>query len=329
MEIQFHRASGRGAVRTIVLGPRGERAVMFAAAALVLMLSSLWITVPAVAVQNLRAERSAELAAESGRVATAWNAVRDTALRLRERAVASGDTLNRIAFLYRVPAAEWPRVLDPDRGLIASDDPLAIAGALPLYLRALERGRDVLLDREERDPSVSTDVPAILPIAATLFEPAAMFGPRTSPWTGREEFFPGIEIVAPAGTPVVAAGGGTVVFTGRVRPRAPGWLWRLGDIVVVSHGEAGATLYGHLSKVEVRRGRKVARGDRLGVIGATGWALSPMVHYQYWRRGEDGLAPTDPSYALLRRRLDLPLASLPRMLGTKFPGPIEALPGVP
>jgi murein DD-endopeptidase MepM/ murein hydrolase activator NlpD len=270
----------------------------------------------------------AALSSETRRVEDAWSGVRDAALRLRERAAFSGDTLTRIAYLYRVEPSEWPRVLDPDRGLLASDDPASVAAALPLYLRALERGRGVIAAREERDPSGARAVPAILPVSATLFEPAAVFGPRTSPWTGREEFFPGIEIAAPAGSPVVAAGGGTVVFTGRVRPRPAGWLWRLGNIVVVSHGDAGATLYGHLSKVEVRRGAKVSRGDRLGVIGATGWALSPMVHYQYWRRGEDGLHPTDPTYALLRRRLDLPLVSLPRMTATRFPGPIEQLPGV-
>ncbi|HEY7862190.1 MAG TPA: hypothetical protein VIE39_00930, partial [Thermoanaerobaculia bacterium] len=73
---------------------------------------------------------------------------------------------------------------------------------------------------------------------------------------------------------------------------------------------------------------QVARGDRLGLIGTTGWALSPMLHYQYWRRGEEGLHPTDPSYAFLMRRLDLPLASLPRMTATRFPGPIEDLPNL-
>jgi murein DD-endopeptidase MepM/ murein hydrolase activator NlpD len=329
VEIQFHRASGRGAVRTVALSGRGESLLLAAAALTVVAFCSLWFTVPAVALQRLRAGDARALERETRVVRTAWGRTRDSALALRERALVSGDALNRIAFLYGLTPSEWPRVLDPDRGLLVSEDPAATTEAMGLYLRALDRARETIARRDQEAPDVAAAVPVILPVAAGLFEPAAVFGPRTSPWTGREEFFPGIEIAAPAGSTVVAAGAGTIAFTGRIRPSPAGWLWRLGNLVVVSHGQSGATLYGHLSKVEVRRGAKIARGDRLGVVGTTGWALSPMVHYQYWHPGPEGLHPTDPLYCILDRRMERGLASLPRMWATKFPGGIESLPGVP
>jgi murein DD-endopeptidase MepM/ murein hydrolase activator NlpD len=235
--------------------------------------------------------------------------------------------LNRIAFLYGVDVHRWPRVLDPDAGLLARRPPDELPVALERFLRGLERGRALLADQEAADPGRPEKSPAILPVGAALYAPAALFGPRVSPWTGAEEFFRGIDLAAPAGSPVVAPGSGTVVFAGRVRPSPAGWLWRLGNLVILSHGDAGATLFGHLGRIEVRRGQSVRRGDGLGTVGSTGWAMSPQLHYEYWRYDGQSLRPTDPLFVILDRRVEPGSLSLGKMLATSAPGPVEPLPG--
>jgi murein DD-endopeptidase MepM/ murein hydrolase activator NlpD len=165
-----------------------------------------------------------------------------------------------------------------------------------------------------------------MPLASELVEPSAVFGPRVSPWTGTEEFFTGLDLAAPAGSAVIAPADGTVLFAGRVAASQRSRWWRFGNLVVVSHGEGGATLFGPLGRIEVRRGDHVRRGRRLGSVGATGWAMSPVLHYEYWREREGRLSPTDPRFAILDRRLDRHDVSLEKMDATSAPEPIEPLP---
>jgi murein DD-endopeptidase MepM/ murein hydrolase activator NlpD len=222
---------------------------------------------------------------------------------------------------------QWPLVLNPERLILARTGPEETVAALGPYLRGLEKGVAVLSDRERSDIELPNRVPAVLPFAGQPFEPDAYFGPRVSPWTGEEEFFPGVDMAAAAGSPVLAPGSGKVVFAGTLRHSLVGWFWRLGKVVVISHGSAGATVYGHLSKIDVRRGQQVSRGDRLGAVGATGWALSPQLHYEYWRLNGGSLRPTDPLFAGLDQRLGR-LVSLEQMQATSAPGPLDPLPGI-
>ena len=238
------------------------------------------------------------------------------------------DLLNRIAFLYEIPPARWPRALAPERGPLAGTGAESIARGLEICLRALERGREILESREGSDRDLPDRVPSRLPLAAQPFEPAAFFGPRVSPWTGQDEFFLGADIAAAQGVPVVAPGAGTVVFAGTARRSSSGWFWRLGNVIVLSHGGSGATVFGHLSKIDVRRGQRIARGQRLGAVGATGWAISPQLHYEYWRAAEGKLRPTDPLFAVLDRRPGRRPLSLEQMEVTSAPGPLDPLPGL-
>jgi murein DD-endopeptidase MepM/ murein hydrolase activator NlpD len=294
-----------------------------------LMAVSLWITVPTVLGRALRRERAASLTEEW---ATTRKARRDLEARaggLSDRALDAGDLLSRIAFLYDVTPARWPRTLNPESGVLVGGDPARIAQSLARYLSGLERGLALVAEREAADPSLPERTPALLPVVSDLVEPSAYFGPRVSPWTQTEEFFPGLELAAPAGSAVIAPAAGTVLFAGRVVPSAHSRLWRFGNLVVLSHGSGGATLFGHLARIDVRLGESVRRGQRLGSVGATGWAMSPTLHYQFWRsdRGE-ALAPTDPQFAILDRRFTRRGASLEKMLATSAPGPIEPPPGM-
>jgi murein DD-endopeptidase MepM/ murein hydrolase activator NlpD len=86
----------------------------------------------------------------------------------------------------------------------------------------------------------------------------------------------GIDIAADRGTPVLAAGGGVVTFAG----------WRSnggGYQVWISHGSNLYTTYNHMSSVSVHAGQRVSKGQRVGRVGATGWATGPHLHFEVWR----------------------------------------------
>jgi murein DD-endopeptidase MepM/ murein hydrolase activator NlpD len=328
MEFQFHPGSARATVRTLPLSNSGQRALVLLSGLLALLAISLWFTVPLVLAHQSREDLFPRLSQEIAARRAEREEVIARAQALKRRVLDTGDLLNRIAFLYDLPSAAWPRLLNPERPVLISDDPDRAAATLDLYLRGLEKAREMLEQRERTDPDLARRAPAIFPFAGTPFEPSSFFGPRVSPWTGAEEFFPGVDLSAPAGSAVVAPGGGTVVFAGTMRRSATDWFWRLGNVVVVSHGDQGATLYGHLARIEVKRGQRVARGQRLGAVGSTGWAISSQLHYEYWRRTGESLRPTDPLFIGLDRRSGQRLLSLEQMEATSAPGPLDPLPGI-
>jgi murein DD-endopeptidase MepM/ murein hydrolase activator NlpD len=328
VELQYHPASGRRTVAAISLGRRGERILIFLVALAALLAVSLWWTVPAGLTRAVRWRESltvardleisrADMVRAGGRVAA-----------LADRELAWGDDFAKIAFLYGVTPAGWPRVLDPARGILAAPDGERLTEGLPVYLRGLERGRALLAAMEQGDPGLAARTPSIAPISGAIYEPAALFGPRVSPWTGQEEFFCGLDLAAAEGAAVVAPADGRVVFTGRARRETAPRLWQFGSLVVVVHGPEAATLFGHLLRIEVRRGERVRRGQRLGAVGRSGWALSPRLHYELWKPQEGVWRPTDPLFAILDRRLDARHRSLGQMLATSAPGPTDVLPGL-
>jgi murein DD-endopeptidase MepM/ murein hydrolase activator NlpD len=82
----------------------------------------------------------------------------------------------------------------------------------------------------------------------------------------------GIDIGAPTGTPVYATSSGTVVSVGFNNNSYGKW-------VVIRHNDGYFSLYGHLSQQRVSNGQTVNRGDRIGDIGATGFATGPHLHF--------------------------------------------------
>jgi murein DD-endopeptidase MepM/ murein hydrolase activator NlpD len=328
MEFQFHPAWAGATVRTVPLSDAGQRGLVLLSGLAAFLAVSLWFTVPLALRRQIREDGFPRLAQDVAVERVERGEIAARGQLLKQRALDSGDLLNRIAFLYDVASAAWPRVLNPERPVLTSDDLEQLVSNLGLYLRGMEKARDMLEEQERVDQELPRRVPAIFPFAGVVFEPSAFFGPRISPWTGTEEFFPGIDLSAPGGSTVVASGGGTVVLVGAVRRSDTGWFWRLGNVVVVSHGGQGATVYGHLARIDVRRGQSVERRQRLGVVGATGWAISPQLHYEYWRRTGPSLRPTDPLFAGLDRRTGQRLLSLEQMQTASVPGPLEPLPGL-
>lgn len=329
MEFQLHPASRSGAVRCFQWSARGERWATAVVGALAAVCLSLWLTVPVLASRGASAieESRARLQLSLARKEQRQREMR--AAEIRDRALEAADQLSRIAFLYGVPLSSWPKSLSPEVGLLASDEPVPFALGCERYLVGLERGRVLLTAAETQDPGLAARTPSRLPVRSDLVEPSALFGPRVSPWTQAEEFFPGIDLAAPAGSEVIAPADGVVVFVGKPRARRPvSRLTRFGNLVVLRHGAAGVTVYGHLRQAAVRRGQRVVRGQILGTVGISGWAVSPGLHYEYWRPAGGRLVPTDPQFAILDRRWGRRDLSLEKMRATSAPGIIEPPPGL-
>ncbi len=114
-------------------------------------------------------------------------------------------------------------------------------------------------------------VPSIWPVAGG--ETTDSFGGRRDPFGGgSSEFHSGQDIAAERGTPVYAAGIGTVKFAGTQNG--------YGQIVIIEHGDGVTTRYGQLSKIEVSAGQQLARGATIGRVGSTGRSTGPHLHYE-------------------------------------------------
>ncbi|AMP21322.1 hypothetical protein AZF37_09345 [endosymbiont 'TC1' of Trimyema compressum] len=91
----------------------------------------------------------------------------------------------------------------------------------------------------------------------------------------------GMDIGAPAGTPIVAAESGTVVMA-----EAGGWGGGFGTFVVINHGGGLMTLYGHMSSLSVSPGQSVSRGQTIGTVGNTGNSFGAHLHFQVTNCGD-------------------------------------------
>ncbi len=121
--------------------------------------------------------------------------------------------------------------------------------------------------------------PSIWPVRGWV---SSGFGRRVSPFTGEDMMHGGLDISAPMSTPVKAPAAGIVIASGPEKS--------LGNVIVVSHGYGFKTLYAHMSKLRVRTGQNVKRGDLIGEVGNTGLSTGPHLHYEIELNG----AAVDP-----------------------------------
>ena len=144
-------------------------------------------------------------------------------------------------------------------------------------LSKLERFVDIQLSsfkdvekKLQKDKFIRDHTPSILPCNGRF---TSGFGMRRDPFTGRMHFHRGIDLAAPVGTPVYAPADGTVK---KIKWDVRGY----GLLLEINHGMGITTLYGHLSKVLVKPGQKVKRGQIIARVGNTGRSTGPHLHYE-------------------------------------------------
>jgi murein DD-endopeptidase MepM/ murein hydrolase activator NlpD len=158
-----------------------------------------------------------------------------------------------------------------------------VAGALRRFQRSAGLRPDGVANpptmRALAGPLLRSPIPLVWPVLAAVGD---RFGPRG------HAFHAGIDLLARRGTPVLAAGPGTVTWAAR---RAGGW----GRLVVVRHPDGVRTLYAHLASIAVHVGQEVSGGAILGRVGSSGNATGPHLHFEVRVRG----AAIDPLGALV------------------------------
>lgn len=125
------------------------------------------------------------------------------------------------------------------------------------------------------------------------------FAMRFHPILQRWRAHLGTDYAAPTGTPVRVVGDGHVEFAG--------WQNGFGNVVMVRHNASDVTVYAHLSRIDVRPRQAVSQGQRLGAVGATGWATGPHLHFEFRVNGTH----QDP-VEIARKSQGLPLSAAAR-----------------
>jgi len=147
--------------------------------------------------------------------------------------------------------------------------------------------------------SAPTKVAAPLPAKAPVFQSAPPPPPFIHPVPGarissmfakyivksRNRQHHGVDFAAPQGTPVYAASSG-VVLNADIGSLSEAF----GKVVLIEHGDKLQSLSAHLSRIDVRVGDFVQAGQQIGLVGRTGRATGPHLHFELWRNGH----PQDP-----------------------------------
>ena len=117
------------------------------------------------------------------------------------------------------------------------------------------------------------------PVAGNI---TSWFGMRRHPILGFVRMHAGVDFAATYGAPIYAASDGVVSYAG--------WHGGHGNYVRLDHGGGIDTGYGHMSRIAVGVGSRVARGQVIGYVGSTGLSTGPHLHYELFRAGQ----PVDP-----------------------------------
>ena len=134
------------------------------------------------------------------------------------------------------------------------------------YLDAL----DVSLDRLDKLTWRVKSLPLANPVPGNSI--SSSFGLRKDPFNGRRAMHNGIDFRGKYGTPVLSAGNGTVIKAGR--------NGGYGKVVEIRHASGYRTRYAHLSRISVKKGQKISRGQKIGTLGSTGRSTGPHLHYE-------------------------------------------------
>lgn len=215
------------------------------------------------------------------------------------------DELSGLIWLGRADAADWaagdwepgmPMEEPPGDEVAPAELTEAEARALELTLRAerllegvrlVEPGLGELVETAQEWRWRKETAPTLMPVPEGLY--TSSFGWRRAPFSRRWKFHTGIDMAAPPGTPVYAAGAGTVTLAD--------WSGGYGRMIHIDHGDGVVSRYAHNSRLLVREGDQVARGQQISTVGMTGRTTGPHLHFEIY---VDGVA-VDPDRFLERR----------------------------
>ena len=194
--------------------------------------------------------------------------------------VRPGDTLSAIGVRYGIPFREISQLnnlVDPDKIQVGQrlriphggTDSLKTAQprAGPTRQRIAARRTAVKEQKHELDRPARGRF--IWPATGTV---TSKYGPRNN------SFHDGIDIAAPAGTPVVAVAPGEVIYSGVLRG--------YGKVIIVRHGNGYASVYAHNSAHYVKQGQTVKQGQRIAAVGKTGRTTGPNLHFEIRRHNK-------------------------------------------
>jgi murein DD-endopeptidase MepM/ murein hydrolase activator NlpD len=132
-----------------------------------------------------------------------------------------------------------------------------------------EASLQLLIEYFEDKRSLYASTPSVWPVRGWVTSP---FGNRTSPFSGILKFHEGIDVAAQTGTPIMAPADGVVI--------ASGFHTGYGNMVEISHGYGIKTIFAHNSRLNVKAGQRVKRGDVISYLGDSGSSTGPHLHYE-------------------------------------------------
>lgn len=279
--IVAHTSRSRSTIRRICIHKRWLRAATVAA---VLLVCAAGYGLYGI----YREATHRRVAAENERLRVENEKQRRQLEKLEDRVEAIEDKSRRLAEMSGVGEGESQTVQvkgSGGPGVVMDEAAVAVVEARAAQLEEELRAYERALER----------IPSLWPVAGDTTD---SFGGRRSPFGGGSfELHSGQDINAEHGDEVVAAANGRVVFAD--------WHGGYGQLVTVDHGGGLTTRYAHLSRIEVRAGQEVLRGQRVGAVGSTGRSTGPHLHYEV-RLNEE---PVNPRAYLPERTQAVPAAS--------------------
>lgn len=146
---------------------------------------------------------------------------------------------------------------------------------MKFQLNLLKGKFERVTERAESSKGLLDNIPSIQPVAGAMI---SGFGNRTHPVSGHTKFHEGLDFSCLIGTPVYASGNGVVL---KAEYNANGY----GKCINIDHQNGYTTKFAHLSKMVVKEGQRVKRGDLIGYSGNTGMSTGPHLHYEVARNG--------------------------------------------
>lgn len=137
-----------------------------------------------------------------------------------------------------------------------------------------ETSFQMLIEYFEDKRSLYASTPSIWPTRGWV---TSHFGNRMSPFSGIVKFHEGIDIAAQTGTPIMAPADGVVIKAG--------FVTGYGNLLELSHGYGIKTAFAHNSRLNVKAGQRVKRGDVIAYVGDTGSSTGPHLHYEVRKNG--------------------------------------------